>query len=177
MITWSFDKSKEQISEIIIKNGKENFDKYTFNENRFFSILNHKIRNDELLDFEEEKVLSALTSAINDCKTIDELTVYRGIHHNNIAIHEEFNKLNQINLMKGITSTSLDYSVAKEYSKKGKYGILLKINVPAGFNCFPILDNSVHSEESEVIFYNLKYQVVDFHYEGNLLISEIIIHL
>lgn len=175
MITWSFDKSKEQISEIIIKNGKENFDKYTYNETGFFTQLNRKVRLNETLNKEELKVLNALKLAINNCKTSKELIVYRGLNLNDIIIQEKFKQLNQTDLMKGITSTSLDYSIAKEYSKKGKYGVLLKINVPANFNCFPILDNSAHAEESEVIFYNLKYQVIDFHYEGNLLISEIII--
>lgn len=177
MITWSFDKKQYQISEIIMKYGKENFDKYTDNKNGFFSNLNRKVRNEEMLNNEEIQVLNALKSAINECKTSKKLIVYRGLKFNDVIEQEKFKQLNEINLMKGITSTSLDYSIAKDYSKESEYGVLLKINIPININCFPILGYSAHSEESEVIFYNLKYQVVDFHYEENLLISEIIIFM
>ena len=173
MITRIFDKNKFQISKIISKYGKEHFNRYTYNENRFFSTLNQKVRENITLNIEENKTLLALKLAINKCKTTKKYVFYRGLSKNSSSVFNDFIELNKIKLMKGIISTSLDYSVAKQYSEKEKYQVILKINVPVNYNCFPVLNNSKHIEEHEILFYNLKYKVINYLLKENKLFAEI----
>lgn len=164
-----FTKNSNEIYEIMRKYGKKYFNLYTTNENGFFSKLNEKIRNNSPLSKLETKTVIAIKSAIFYCKTKKKLRIYKGLKSNSKQIFDNFNKIDKPKTFKGVVSTSKEYAIAKKYSEGKKYQVILELNIPAYFNCFPIFKFSKHPEEAEILLYNFEYIVTSFVLKGNVL--------
>lgn len=168
-----FNRSKNRLSNIMRKNGKHYYNEYTNNANNVYKELNNKLRHKYQLNNKDRRIVQAIKLVNFECKTIKPNKFYRGLYGDTSAIFDKFTKLNVTQKFDGITSTTLDYNIAKKYSEKGEYQVILILNVPADYNCFPILRESMNPNESEVIFYDADYVVKSYSLNRNKLIAKI----